>query len=174
MSGVIDIQTTAGVIDIQKTSGVAILTLPAKFDTTQTVEVENATLSIDLYGRVESITPSSDGNPIKNIYSTVFSGNRDTSTYNFETTAGGKFRGVYKGYLETTATGVGLVSAPGTIQVTVDGQSIQTYVILNNNNQIVGLEFVTTLAYSPGAHSVVIEYGRTISSVGIFDLFVCL
>jgi hypothetical protein len=166
------IQGVAGVVDVTTQSSVAVISLPSKFQTAQTIPLGSHNLTVDMQGRVEKIEVISGDAIAPGRHSMIFQGSRTASTFTFEALVAGRFRGSYKGNLGIDLVSVSLENLPADITVTVDELPITALAVVEGN-KVVGVEFLTPSSYASGVHVVTINTTEPVTFSGMMDIVIC-
>jgi len=172
-SGVVEIRGTEGNIEVNTSQGISRIDLPSLYTGVQQLRVGEQVLTIDLQGRISQITesPSSVGNR----FSSIISGSWLTNLFSFVSTSSGRMRISYMGNLGSLSSTIdsGLTPLPSDFQLLVDTQSIAAYAVVNDNQQIVGIEAITPNAYLAGDHTVALVLANNITSTVVLDITLC-
>jgi hypothetical protein len=166
--GVIDVMP--GTLEMKQQGGARILSLPIYFGTPGNVRTDAAQIDFDIYGRITKVEPID--NPSFGRYTRIYKGSRTSITMTLTTIYSGKMRATYLGNLNLTGSGSGLISMPSTLTVKVDDESQEVFARLDGT-QIVGFEFITSMAVAPGVHTVVATFPNTVTDAGILDVSLC-
>lgn len=173
--GLITVQALPGTLVVTTEQGAAIVSLPEYFSGEFSFETDRMILTVDMYGRITRVVgrvPS-----VECGWARTFQGTRSSFGMSVTTTRTGRIRGTYRGGLGVTVPKAsetyGLIALPSSVTVTVAGESADAFARVVATD-VIGLEFVTPLAYDAGTYEIRVELQNAISVPGIMDVTLCL
>jgi hypothetical protein len=165
--GVVSVSAVDGHIVAQNTNGAVLLSLPTQdYSHEQTVQAYDKTLTIDLQGRVKSITPR-ESYAVSERFVQSFVAGLASLEFTFTTITLGRFRLTVTGNF--TGTGTGLVGLPSGYSALLDGNTLTAYFDTATKR----IEAFTDYVQEAGTHTITIGLPSASSGPSILDLQLC-
>jgi hypothetical protein len=170
--GVISVNSTTSSITVANNNGAVFVDLPLMgFESEKSVETFDSKLTVDLFGRIKTIQPKTP-EAVSEKFWRFYADSWSTISFNFVTNATGTIRATLKGDLGLSLTGYGLLPLPSGVTVTLNSNTMQAYVLVDNDHGV-GLDIFNQYLLDPGEHVLAITLPNTAPGPAILDVSLC-